>query len=123
MLEWDRQPFDPYPVPQITLRSMTVDDLPRVVEVDAAAFEPLWQNSLPALSKAFYQAVYVSSQKMNQDGGVSAFNGESVWGDLARRAVRPEMQGRGIASALIGDLSITFAGLKLVADHGEYAIG
>ena len=61
LLEWNRQPFKPYPAPAgITLRPMILDDLPRVAEVDAAAFEPLWQNSLPALSKAFSQAIYPS---------------------------------------------------------------
>jgi ribosomal protein S18 acetylase RimI-like enzyme len=106
MLEWNRQPFKPYPAPAgITLRPMILDDLPRVAEVDAAAFEPLWQNSLPALSKAFSQAIYASVAE-NESGmeGYQLSTGSPFGAHLARLAVRPEAQGRGIASALISDL-------------------
>jgi ribosomal protein S18 acetylase RimI-like enzyme len=105
MLEWNRQPFKPYPAPAgITLRPMILDDLPRVAEVDAAAFEPLWQNSLPALSKAFSQAIYASVAE-NESGmvGYQLSTGSPFGAHLARLAVRPEAQGRGIASALISD--------------------
>ncbi len=106
MLEWDRQPFKSYPAPAgITLRPMIFDDLPRVVEVDAAAFEPLWQNSLPALSKAFSQAIYASvAENVWGVVGYQLSTGSPFGVHLARLAVRPEVQGRGIASALISDL-------------------
>jgi ribosomal protein S18 acetylase RimI-like enzyme len=106
MLEWNRQTPKSYPVPTgITLRPMKLDDLLHVVDVDASAFEPLWQNSLPALSKAFSQAIYASVAE-NESGfvGYQLSTGNSFGVHLARLAVRPEMQGRGIASALIGDL-------------------
>jgi ribosomal protein S18 acetylase RimI-like enzyme len=106
MLEWNRQPFKSYPAPAgITLRPMVFDDLPRVVEVDAAAFEPLWQNSLPALSKAFSQAIHASIAE-NESGfvGYQISTGSPFGVHLARLAVRPEAQGHGIASALISDL-------------------
>ena len=106
LLEWIRQPFKPYPAPAgITLRPMILDDLPRVAEVDAAAFEPLWQNSLPALSKAFSQAIYASVAE-NESGvvGYQLSTGNPFGAHLARLAVRPEAQGCGIASALISDL-------------------
>ena len=35
-----------------SIRAMLQYDLPAVAEVDAAAFEPLWQNSLPSLERA-----------------------------------------------------------------------
>ena len=106
MLEWNRQPFKSYPAPAgIALRPMVFDDLPRVVEVDAAAFEPLWQNSLPALSKAFSQAIHASIAE-NESGfvGYQLSTGNPFGAHLARLAVRPEAQGHGIASALISDL-------------------
>ncbi len=76
-----------------------------MVEVDAAAFEPLWQNSLPALSKAFSQAIYASVAE-NESGfvGYQLSTGNPFGAHLARLAVRPEAQGHGIASALISDL-------------------
>ncbi len=106
MLKWDRELFNPQPVPAgITVRPMNMDDLRRVAEVDAAAFEPLWQNSLSTLSRAFSQTVY-SSIAENESGMVgyqlSTRNRFAV--HLARLAVRPEAQKRGIASALIGHL-------------------
>jgi len=106
MLEWSRQPYKAYAVPAgVTLRPMTMNDLPRVAEVDAAAFQPLWQNSLPALTKAFSQAVYASVAE-NESGivGYQLSTGNPHGAHLARLAVRPEAQGRGMASALISDL-------------------
>ncbi|MFZ1041724.1 MAG: GNAT family N-acetyltransferase [Anaerolineales bacterium] len=106
LLEWNRQPFKPFPAPAgVTLRPMILDDLPCVAEVDAAAFEPLWQNSLPALSKAFSQAIYPSvAQDESGLAGYQLSTGSPFGAHLARLAVRPEAQGRGIASALISDL-------------------
>jgi len=106
MLEWNRQPNKSYPPPVgIRLRPMTFDDLPRVAEVDAAAFEPLWQNSLSALSRALPQALYASVAEYERDViGYQLSTGNRFGAHLARLAVRPEAQKRGIASALISDL-------------------
>ena len=106
MLEWNRGPLHSYPVPAgIRLRPMLPDDLPRVVEVDGAAFEPLWQNSLPALTQALSQAIYASVAE-NESGilGYQLSTGNPVGAHLARLAIQPRAQGRGIALALIGDL-------------------
>lgn len=106
MLEWNRQPFKSYPVSSgIALRPMTVDDLPRVAEVDAAAFEPLWQNSCQALNNAFSQATYASvAEDKLGFVGYQLSTGNPFGAHLARLAVRPEAQRQGIASALISDL-------------------
>jgi ribosomal protein S18 acetylase RimI-like enzyme len=106
LLEWNDQPAVPVPVPpDIHLRTMTLDDLPRVVEVDSAAFEPLWRNSVGALSKAYSQASYASVAE--DDSGMIGYQlstGSLQGAHLARLAVRPEMQGRGLGAALVGDL-------------------
>ncbi len=61
MLEWnDRPPARAHVSPAVNIRAMTDEDLPHVVEVDAAAFDPLWRNSLPALRLALAQAAYAS---------------------------------------------------------------
>jgi ribosomal protein S18 acetylase RimI-like enzyme len=106
LLEWDYQPSVHAPLPLNTnLRAMTFDDLPRVVEVDNAAFEPLWRNSLPALSKAYSQA---SHAFIIEDGsgmlGYQLSTGAPLGAHLARLAVRPEVQGRGIGAVLVRDL-------------------
>ena len=84
---------------------MNVDDLARVAEVDAAAFEPLWQNSLSTLRRAFSQAAYASVAE-DELGlvGYQLSTGNRFGAHLARLAVRPAAQKRGIASALIGVL-------------------
>ncbi len=89
----------------ITLRQMTAGDLPQVVEVDAAAFEPLWRNSLDALIAAFSQSVYASvAEAPSGLVGYQLSTGNPLGAHLARLAVRPEMQGQGIATGLVDDL-------------------
>jgi ribosomal protein S18 acetylase RimI-like enzyme len=108
LLEWNYQPLVRAPLPSnINLRAMTFDDLPRVVEVDRAAFEPLWRNSLPALSKAYSQASYAFiAEDASGMLGYQLSTGAPHGAHLARLAVRPEVQGRGLGAALVGDLII-----------------
>jgi ribosomal-protein-alanine N-acetyltransferase len=87
------------------IRPMLPDDLPRVVEVDAAAFEPLWRNSLDALTHALGQASYASVAE--GEGGLVGYQlstGGAFGTHLARIAVRPAAQRRGLGAALIQDL-------------------
>jgi ribosomal-protein-alanine N-acetyltransferase len=106
LLEWSYQPPVHTPLPLNTnLRAMTFDDLPRVVEVDNAAFEPLWRNSLPALSKAYSQASHAFIIESGSDMlGYQLSTGAPLGAHLARLAVRPDAQGRGIGAALVCDL-------------------
>ena len=75
------------------IRPMLRDDLPRVVEVDAAAFEPLWRNSLEALTHAFGQACYASVAE-GETGlvGYQLSTGGAFGTHLARLAVSPAAQ-------------------------------
>lgn len=112
LLEWLEQSILPASPPAgILIREMSVDDLPRVVEVDSAAFEPLWHNSLSALSKAFSQAVYATVAE-NASGviGYQLSTGNPLGAHLARLAVRPEAQGRGLGAALVRDLILSLNG-------------
>ena len=106
MLDWDGPLFTPCPMPQgVTLRPMTAGDLPAVAEVDASGFESLWQNSLAALTRALSQALYAS---VAMDGarlvGYQLSTANPHGAHLARLAIRPEAQRRGLASALVSDL-------------------
>lgn len=87
------------------IRPMLPTDLPHVLDVDAAAFEPLWRNSLGALTHAFGQASYASVA----EGGASLVGYQlstgGVFGThLARLAVSPAAQRHGLGAALIHDL-------------------
>ncbi len=87
------------------IRPMLPADLPAVVEVDAAAFEPLWRNSLEALTHAFGQARYASVAQ--GDGGLVGYQlstGSAFGTHLARLAVSPAAQRHGLGAALIQDL-------------------
>ena len=80
-------------------------DLPAVAEVDAAAFDPLWQNSLPSLERAYPQAVLATVIEANgQVLGYQLSTRNPLGAHLARLAVRPELQGFGLGRALIADL-------------------
>ncbi len=106
LLQWDAGPAEqaPSPVP-VEIRDMTTRDLPRVEDVDSAAFEPLWRNSLAALTKAYQQASY-ATVAVNESAiiGYQISTGGSFGGHLARLAVVPEAQSRGIGAALVRDL-------------------
>lgn len=106
LLEWnDSIPPRVSQPSSIAIRAMRADDLPQVVEVDASAFEPLWHNSLDALNKALSQAVYASvAEDASGVVGYQLSTGSPLGAHLARLAVQPEAQGRGLASALVSDL-------------------
>jgi ribosomal-protein-alanine N-acetyltransferase len=88
-----------------SIRVMRQCDLPAVAEVDAAAFEPLWQNSLPSLEKAYPQAVLATvAEAGGQVLGYQLSTRNPLGAHLARLAVRPELQGRGVGRALVADL-------------------
>lgn len=89
----------------IDIRLMTAEDLPEVVEVDADAFEALWRNSLEALSRAYRQASY-ATVAFGPSGmiGYQLSTSSSMGTHLARLAVRPDAQRRGVGAALVGDL-------------------
>lgn len=108
LLEWNYQSPVSAPFPaNLNLRAMTFDDLPRVVELDNAAFEPLWRNSLPALSKAYSQSLYAFVvEDASSMLGYQLSTGSPTGAHLARLAIWPEVQGRGIGAALVGDLIV-----------------
>ncbi|MBN2387026.1 MAG: GNAT family N-acetyltransferase [Anaerolineales bacterium] len=106
MLERSGRPLDEVPLPEgISVRLMMTYDLPVVAEVDALAFEPLWQNSLSALNRAYPQAVVATLAE--KEGRVLAYQISTpnpLGAHLARLAVRPEAQGLGLGYTLVADL-------------------
>jgi ribosomal protein S18 acetylase RimI-like enzyme len=94
---------------------MRADDLPEVEKTDAASFNPLWQNPLETLRRAFAQALYATVAE-NESGiiGYQISTGGGQRAHLARLAVHPVVQGRGAGRALLSDLFryITYAGIS-----------
>ncbi|HLO17355.1 MAG TPA: GNAT family N-acetyltransferase, partial [Anaerolineales bacterium] len=117
MLEW--RGFASQPIPArdasgIRIRRMTEADLPEVEKTDAASFEPLWQNPLETLRRAFAQALYVTVAE-NENGiiGYQLSTGSNQRAHLARLAVHPAVQGKGAGRALLSDLFtyLAYAGI------------
>ena len=106
MLEMDSAGARPPQKPaQCRIRLMVPGDLPRVVALDSVAFEHLWRNSIEALTKAYTQASYASVAE--DDSGLLGYQlstGGSFGTHLARLAVLPAAQRRGLGAALVNDL-------------------
>ena len=114
MLERNQKPGETAGPPEgISLRLMLPSDLPAVAEVDAAAFEPAWQNSLEALNRAFPQALLATVAETAQGlVGYQISTRNPFGAHLARLAVRPDVQRRGVGQALVEDL------IRQLAGHG-----
>jgi ribosomal-protein-alanine N-acetyltransferase len=106
MLSWERVETTPQGNhPGVLIRSMSLDDVPSVERVDAASFAPIWQNSLANLDLAYRQAAVATVAE--NDGEILGYQistAAPVGGHLARLAVLPSYQGKGIGSALVQDL-------------------
>lgn len=106
MLEW-RGSFAPQkaPVEGVRVRTMTGADLPAVAALDALAFSPLWQNPLDALEKALPQS---TSATVLEDArglvGYQISTANPFGAHLARLAVRPDAQRRGLGALIVTDL-------------------
>jgi ribosomal protein S18 acetylase RimI-like enzyme len=118
MLEWRyRSSLISSSPPQpngIHIRRMTEADLPEVEKTDAASFDPLWQNPLETIRRAFTQALYVTVAESEQGIiGYQLSTGSGQRAHLARLAVHPAVQGKGAGRALLNDLFryITYAGI------------
>lgn len=89
----------------VPIRPMTEEDLPGVHQVDNRAFPPLWRNSLHAVELAFKQAAFCTV--IEEAGRIAAYQistPSSQGLHLARLAVDPDFQGRGLAFALGEDV-------------------
>ena len=105
MLTWLGKPFAPR-MEGIVIRPMTLVDFDPVVKTDWSAFDSLWRNSRESLRRAYAQASYATVAEL--DGKIAGYQVSAVGergAHLARLAVQKEAQGRGIGSALMGDLT------------------
>jgi [ribosomal protein S18]-alanine N-acetyltransferase len=89
----------------IVIRTMEVSDLPEVVDTDSDAFDPLWRNSLEAMTLAHAQASYATvAEGGPKMVGYQLSTGSPLGMHLARLAVRRSLHRRGIGAALVRDL-------------------
>jgi ribosomal protein S18 acetylase RimI-like enzyme len=106
MLTWAGKNVSDVKLPAgFLIRNMVEEDIEQVAEVDAAAFVPLWQNSSDALHKAFRQAALATI--IEEQGVIVAYQLSTknfLGGHLARLAVHPDLQGKGIGYLLVSDM-------------------
>ena len=106
MLEWKGTDVPAQPLLEgVTVRKMQPADMPEVARLDASSFMPLWQNPLNALERALPQA---TSATVAEDAqglvGYQISTANPFGAHLARLAVRPDAQRRGLGSLLVSDL-------------------
>jgi len=110
MMIWENQELPAESqVPNCMIRLMNYDDLPTVKALDAEAFGPIWQQSIDMLETAFQQAA-VATVAESQDGiiGYQISTASSGGGHLARLAVHPRVQSKGIGYAIVRDMLAQF---------------
>lgn len=91
------------------IRQMEAADLEAVEAVDISAFSLVWQNSRENLELAFRQSAVASVvEYRGQIVGYQISTATPMGGHLARLAVLPALQGRGIGKALLNDLLFQF---------------
>ena len=115
MLEWaGEKSIQKSPPVEVKLREMTKNDLPQVAKVDTDAFAPLWQNQLSVLEQVYSQAV-VATVAETQAGivGYQISTASPFGAHLARLAVHSKEQRKGIASALINNLTSKLLSKKI----------
>jgi len=107
LLEWRYQPTIARETTGIRIRKMMEADLPNVEKADAASFDPLWQNPLETLHRAYAQSLYATVVE-NGNGiiGYQISTGGGQRAHLARLAVHPAVQGKGAGRALLNDLFV-----------------
>jgi ribosomal-protein-alanine N-acetyltransferase len=103
-LEWQNNPPPEFPSSEIRIRTLTEDDLPSVVAVDQAAFQPLWRHSLPTLRKALEQSAHCTVlESLDQIIGYQISTASALGAHLARLAVLPARQGEGLGRMLVSE--------------------
>ena len=106
VLEWNqRVPPIAALQSEVHVELIRLTDLPAVLELDQQAFGSLWQLSADSLERCFRQAGYATLAWLDgQPVGYQISTHTSYAAHLARLAVRPDLQRRGIGATLLGEL-------------------
>ncbi|HMR99225.1 MAG TPA: GNAT family N-acetyltransferase [Anaerolineales bacterium] len=105
MLEWKYQPWARKEARGVQIRKMTEADLLSIEKIDLSAFGVLWHNPIDTLRAAFSKALFASVAEDDREIlGYQITTGEKQRAHLARLAVTPAAQGRGVGGFLVGGL-------------------
>jgi [ribosomal protein S18]-alanine N-acetyltransferase len=93
------------PNQEVLIQPATKGELPQIVTVDERAFPSLWRHPLPIMQAAYDQAGYTSVAKIGDEiVGYQLSTLTSSSAHLARLAVDPHFQNRGVGRSLVNDL-------------------
>ena len=106
LLQLTNENIKPFFMPQgVRIRPMEEADMSAVIKIDLAAFGWFWHNTIDSLQRARLQSVSATVAEDNSGViGYQVSTGNAFGAHLARLGVRPEAQGRGVGTALVGDL-------------------
>ncbi len=108
VLVWRNQPLPKIlPVEGARLRPMVAHDLAAVGQVDAQAFGPFWRMAPSSFEIALSHSVWATVVEDLTTGQILGFQISTpspLGGHLARLAVHPRAQGRGVGRWLVGDV-------------------
>jgi ribosomal-protein-alanine N-acetyltransferase len=105
VLEWNYTSAAAPSLPPIQIRPMIIEDVPSIVQIDHVAFEAIWQFSQEDVERAFRTAFYASVAVFeDQIVGYQISTAIHDQAHLARLAVLPSMQNRGIGRLLLNNL-------------------
>jgi len=89
----------------LNIREMTEADLDDVHEIDHISFQSIWRISKTSLQLAFEQAAVATIYEIDQEiVGYQISTSAPLGGHLARLAVHPKTQGKGIGYSIVTDL-------------------
>jgi len=97
--------------PDIHIRPVQERDLPRLAEIEAAAFDPLWRHSVAGLEISRQTAfAFDVAEWQGQLCGFqySIYSQAEKCAHLVRMTVSPQVQGQGIGSALLNRAIMTY---------------
>lgn len=87
------------------IREMTPKDLDEVYAIDYASFESVWRISKTSLQLAFEQAAVATVYEVDREiVGFQISTSAPLGGHLARLAVHPKMQRKGVGFLIVSDL-------------------
>ena len=111
VLSWNDRPLPVFRLPpDLMVREIQEEDLEEVHRLDNLAFSPLWSLSYDGLRRAFQQSAYSTLLiENNEIVGYQITTASDFSAHLARLAVHPRLQRRGIGRAIVADMLTHFA--------------
>ncbi|MDZ4160237.1 MAG: GNAT family N-acetyltransferase, partial [Anaerolineaceae bacterium] len=109
-LEWcQKNTSSSKPEANFTIRPLLPQDLPYAHAVDCAAFDPLWRISIDTLTHAYHHSAYATvAEREGKVLGFQISTAKTASAHLARLAVQPGQQQRGVGTFLLHNMQEHF---------------